>query len=310
MLGGWSTDRFDTPMDDYICAICREVYRDALSSPCGHTFCQKCFMHAIRQTKQCPSCRTSVKDHAPAFSTRLHIMKSIIACENKEDGCDYKSPVSDIQKHQDECAYRLKPCTDCDDMVRMKHMEAHKKTACPLRQEECTLCGDIIIVYTKETHNKECPQAIIQCELCGWSGKRVDHTESCPKQITACKYHLYGCPVHLPREEIHHHQSENHIDLICQSVDRYRKEVEDVKLTQLHEGPLRTTGHPHRVFLCSDLTVESCHFCHQRILPYKDLYLGYTCTLGCPFVVCVQCIGTHRLYKSKHTTMDIVLHFT
>jgi len=167
----------------------------------------------------------------------------------------------------------------------------------------------MVMVHFKKKHVAECPHALIQCELCGWTGKRLDHENTCPKQLMACKYQLYGCSVKVPREDIIRHESENHTDILCMALIEYRKEVEEFKLTQLQEGPIRITGHPHRVCLCSDLTSESCHFCHQRILPYKEMYLGYVCTFGCPFVVCVECIGTHRLYKSKHNVMDMMLRF-
>lgn len=307
MLGGWSSERFVTPMEEYLCAICREVYRDAVSSPCGHTFCKSCLKQAVRQTKQCPSCRIPLLDHTPAFSIRLQIQQSLMTCEYKDSGCDYTGPVSSMATHQHECVYRSQPCDECEEMIRVTLLEEHARTSCPLREITCEKCGEWVVVQAKEQHDqKECPQTMIQCPLCDWIGRRIHHVKTCPKQVIACRYQSYGCEIQVTREEMIAHEATNHMDMVCRTLDRYKKEMDEFKWDHLHDGPLRIRGHSHRLFLCADLSGESCHFCSQRIRPHHESYFGYTCTV-CAFTVCVDCLGQHRLYKSKHTIMDVIV---
>ena len=58
------------PSGDLTCALCHELYVDAVATPCGHTFCAVCHLHlfhvrvvgdppapAARRTRACPLCR-------------------------------------------------------------------------------------------------------------------------------------------------------------------------------------------------------------------------------------------------------------
>ena len=46
------------------CPICMEVFIMATSLNCGHTFCQDCIVDWRKKTKQCPVCRTRIKNMA------------------------------------------------------------------------------------------------------------------------------------------------------------------------------------------------------------------------------------------------------
>jgi|AntAceMinimDraft_12_1070368.scaffolds.fasta_scaffold112521_1 hypothetical protein len=42
--------------DSHVCLICREVYTDAFSTLCGHTFCFRCVTSHLEHTRTCPCC--------------------------------------------------------------------------------------------------------------------------------------------------------------------------------------------------------------------------------------------------------------
>ncbi|MCO5551275.1 hypothetical protein L7F22_004774 [Adiantum nelumboides] len=39
------------------CAICMDTMEQETSTICGHIFCRKCIVEAIRKQKKCPTCR-------------------------------------------------------------------------------------------------------------------------------------------------------------------------------------------------------------------------------------------------------------
>lgn len=42
--------------DSHVCPICREVYVDAFSTLCGHTFCFACITSHLKHMQTCPCC--------------------------------------------------------------------------------------------------------------------------------------------------------------------------------------------------------------------------------------------------------------
>jgi len=302
-MEGWSIDRFIKPMEDFICSVCREVTRDAMSTNCGHIFCSYCISRSSSQSRKCPTCREIVTIVVPNFSLRTTIMKSHVTCLYKEYGCTTIQSLSEINLHQQQCSYYHKPCTLCKELVRVTEQTIHDTTQCTYRFEPCpTGCGTSIQVLHQETHYREtCPETIITCLYCEWKGKRSEkHNEHCEEYRIDCMYKPYGCSVQCKRKEMSHHESENHTNIVCRAIDRTRIEFQEYQASQLQEGPFKIQGHVHRVLLCSDMEKESCSFCNVEIEPLRDTYFAYRCGKGCPVTICIGCLGKRRLYKSKH----------
>ncbi|XP_051851017.1 tripartite motif-containing protein 65 isoform X2 [Antechinus flavipes] len=58
-----------------LCAICLELYREAVTLPCGHNFCRACIVdHWNRQEVDCPQCRTP-------FAQRPELHKNGALCD-------------------------------------------------------------------------------------------------------------------------------------------------------------------------------------------------------------------------------------
>ncbi|XP_068932464.1 E3 ubiquitin-protein ligase TRIM65 isoform X2 [Petaurus breviceps papuanus] len=61
--------------DKLVCAICLELYREAVTLPCGHNFCRACIEdHWRRQEVDCPQCRTP-------FTQRPALYKNGALCD-------------------------------------------------------------------------------------------------------------------------------------------------------------------------------------------------------------------------------------
>ncbi|XP_062591255.1 RING finger protein 151-like [Saccostrea cucullata] len=57
------------------CSICQDVFQDPQRAPCGHSFCRKCILPWLRQSKSCP------EDRKPVNEKQLHhdfILENII----------------------------------------------------------------------------------------------------------------------------------------------------------------------------------------------------------------------------------------
>ena len=308
-FGGWSSDRFTVPMDDFICAICREVYRNAVSNPCGHTFCETCLRQSIRQVRQCPSCRIPIPPSVPAFSLRLAIQNSPIHCENHEYGCGVVCLLQDMTAHQQLCEFQHKPCDECNEQVQTNQLEHHQTHLCVYRLVACRQCQATVSFHEQESHIvTSCGQTSQTCDLCDWKGVREDaHLLVCPFVVVACKYKAYGCDVEQARNQMPAHEESSHTDCLCRTIDRVHQSMDQFQMAHLQEGPFRVAGHPHRVYLCSDLQTESCSFCQQPIKVVQTNAFGYTCGLNCSFFVCIECVGQRRLYKSKRSLADTIL---
>lgn len=305
MYGGWSVDRFTVPMDHYICAICREVYKDAVSNNCGHTFCKKCIS---RVRGQCPVCKEQIVMQSPDFSVRKIIATSPFRCEYVEHGCEFISTITDIHNHQLDCSYKHIPCEKCETIIKMIDMEKHVNEDCIYRNIQCDQCFENVSFDSLDKHkNTVCLYQTIECIYCICSSKRHErHEKSCEEMIVPCKYVKYGCKYESKRKEIKDHEQTNHTDVLCDVLDR---QLSLFTISHLHDGPFRIIGHPHRVYLCSDLDNDTCMYCHYQITDIQSngLFLGYTCGHGCPFVLCINCIGKRRLYKSKRNIASTML---
>ena len=307
-FGGWSVDRFKEPTEEYICAICREVYKDAVSVNCGHTFCKKCLDQSLFSNRSCPTCRVYVDVSVPSFYARKKIEELSCHCEYHEKGCSVVSSLLAMVQHEPLCPFKPVPCLKCSQLIDYNQQENHHTMECTHRMIECEDCKESIPYHSNHGHIMVCPEVDSVCSYCDWTGKRGEHHElMCEEVPVSCRYQKYGCMLMTRRKDILEHEDTNHTELICRTLDKFMAHSERHRLSQLQEGPFRVRGHPHRLYLCSDLNNHNCQLCNRRIKSIQQKFLGYHCASGCNYMVCVECLGTHRMYKSRMNVGEAIL---
>lgn len=308
-FGGWAAERFTVPMDDFLCSICREVFHDAISINCGHSFCNRCLNRPNkRPMDKCPTCRTIIHTNVPSFSIRNKVLHSTLHCEYHEQGCEYISTLEQMDRHQRDCPFRPVSCEQCREVMTFQKMEEHLLQTCLYRSISCELCNESFRYKDSNLHHDTiCRKKVISCSYCEWTGLREeDHAETCNNIPIVCRYAAYGCKTLLPRHEMIAHEKENHTHILCDEIDNLREEWITLKMTQLQDGPLYVMGSAHRFFLCYDLRNESCMFCTEMIKRYRDKYIGYYCFLPhANETVCISCMGTYRSYRSKYQILTM-----
>ena len=100
------------PSDDYICAICCLVARNAhQSSCCGKIFCEVCINKLKKPGYQinCPMCRQNFS-HFKDIKTNRDIQSLKIYCTNHNDGCLWEDVLQKVEEHIKTCPYQIIEC--------------------------------------------------------------------------------------------------------------------------------------------------------------------------------------------------------
>ena len=306
---GYPVERFVANMDEYLCAICREVCRFPVSINCGHTFCKKCLDKSeINFKNQCPQCRIIITQVVPSFNMKMKIDGSPIRCQYSEFGCNFISAVCRIKEHELTCEQKHIECKQCFTMQLFSDIENHKKETCESRPIVCEECLVSYPFDKSVEHDQVCVMKTITCTFCQESFKRMVYSShianDCKKYVIPCTFHNYGCEYECKREDmILHLEQTNHIPIICSLLDKKMYEWDLLMDSQLQNGPFRVSGHGHTVLLCSDLENTLCRCCKKIILPRNGRFFGYACATGCAFNLCLSCFPKQRLYRSKRSNV-------
>ena len=67
-------DIIRTMEDEFTCIICSELFIEATTLPCAHTFCGQCLTSWVKKKKECPVCRRRIKGKA----VRSFVLDSIV----------------------------------------------------------------------------------------------------------------------------------------------------------------------------------------------------------------------------------------
>jgi len=138
-----------TPSENWLCAICADVLRDACITECGHTFCSNCIKTSLESSNTCPNCRIKVSGYTPNYFARDTVDELQVLClrdgapsedDSNDDGsnkkrkrddtncCNWKGPLKDLKRHEDnECGYKTVTCSivGCEHTCLRKDMENH-----------------------------------------------------------------------------------------------------------------------------------------------------------------------------------------
>ena len=115
--------------EELICSICMNVFDNAVSTDCVHTFCLKCVQQVVASnTKTCPICRSNFTPKRRRDDNNLIIVgnyvfrtnrivnniisKLKIKCDYEVFGCKKLVELSSLESHLKECPF--KRCKTCE----------------------------------------------------------------------------------------------------------------------------------------------------------------------------------------------------
>ncbi|KAK6170532.1 hypothetical protein SNE40_018906 [Patella caerulea] len=89
------------------CSICQEVFIEPQRAPCGHSYCKKCIMQWLKNSKTCP------EDRKPISSSSLHhdfileniIGDQIVGCPFRYSGCDFIGQLERLSSQRKSCEF-------------------------------------------------------------------------------------------------------------------------------------------------------------------------------------------------------------
>ncbi|KAM4612120.1 E3 ubiquitin-protein ligase TRIM39-like [Polymixia lowei] len=120
------------------CSICQQVFKDPVTTPCGHNFCEACLQAAWDSSEvcQCPTCekpfssRPEISVNA-AFKEVMDVFRTMTACAQAP-------PSSEAQPGEVACEVcagtsvqfkALKSCLVCLTSYCQTHLEPHQRVA-------------------------------------------------------------------------------------------------------------------------------------------------------------------------------------
>lgn len=126
---GFSTDMFlSEPSDSFICVICHDVLKDAVSINCGHTFCGECIdnVNHASNNASCPNCRAVLRDFNPNYVVRDVIGKMSVRCPDGAE-CGWTGQIMDLCVHGNACMLSTIKCNvqGCNHTCQRKDMADH-----------------------------------------------------------------------------------------------------------------------------------------------------------------------------------------
>ena len=110
---GYPTHIFLEPSDviAFTCSICHKVFKNPITtSPCSHTFCEKCYEENAKIGNLCPSCNNTVLSSEKNAFINSKILLLRVKCPHKlskDSDCTWEGRLEDLSPHLEIC--HIKP---------------------------------------------------------------------------------------------------------------------------------------------------------------------------------------------------------
>ena len=97
-------DVIKTMEEEFTCIICSELFVEATTLPCAHTFCDQCLKSWVKKKKDCPVCRRKIKGKAVRSLVLDSIVEKILESYSEDDRKSRAELCKErkIQKKKDE----------------------------------------------------------------------------------------------------------------------------------------------------------------------------------------------------------------
>ncbi|CAD8114787.1 unnamed protein product [Paramecium sonneborni] len=242
------------------CMICLEIFIDPMCcESCENHFCQTCLTtwSQNQSARSCPVCNKLKEKQGQRILKNmlndldvyccykqngcLGILKysdyffHIKSCQFKQVKCEYEGCNIDIllkdkNQHDNICLFKLLQCKWCSQEILRRNLEQHEQNECFERKLLCSKCLFEVPFLMMQNHIDNCPENILQCQLCFSNIKLKDveqHDKNdCPQVIVKCS----GCWEKLKRVSmIQHMKSCQFVEIKCENCQELiqRKDLKD-----------------------------------------------------------------------------------
>jgi len=116
VFGGYDSEFVNPPASAFqtTCSVCHLILRDPyLIRCCGTSFCQTCIQRLQAEKNPCPICREDKFDVFTNMGLKRSLNQLDVYCIHREDGCDWKGELGELDKHVDSCQL-MKPTSGAE----------------------------------------------------------------------------------------------------------------------------------------------------------------------------------------------------
>ena len=173
-------------------------------------------------------------------------------CPNKSLGCPWTGLLARLQDHDGECPYTKVKCPysnlGCNVVILRHQLAKHVENDCVYKVTKCPYCQVGYPGVKMREHLEECGKFPVKCPHgCGESEilreSLPEHSISCPRLLTQCRFKSVGCDFALNGQTLSTHQMkltkvEENLSAQPTSIDKIRQQV----TTELNSRENTTAG--------------------------------------------------------------------
>ncbi|CAH3182271.1 unnamed protein product [Porites lobata] len=233
----------------YLCNSCGLLLREAMQTACGHFYCRSCLGNLFKNGSFKMTClqdkvELNQNEVFPDNFMRREVQAFVVNCTFKDEGCQWKGEVRNLEAHTNSCEFVRLPCVhpECGMLVKKADLPQHLETECKCRPETCGFCKKQISSNKLKLHQEnECPAYPTVCEKCNKDGipraKLPEHQDpvvgDCDAVQGPCPFAQIGCSrtqTLNSRQKREHLESENvyHTTLLLHQGLKMGREMEAV----------------------------------------------------------------------------------
>ncbi|CAG8507269.1 9150_t:CDS:2, partial [Paraglomus brasilianum] len=301
----------DSISEDYFCPICHEVFDSVKRT--RRSPCQECELQNASKTQNELDCLEVFCPYSPECEwqgtraeLRYHLQVDCqyapVNCNEHEDHPDCKEvlPRKNIEKHRQECAYKMIGCPlRClKKFYSSERAEAHCRDECINRETECVLCNQKFLFHQLNDHDYVCHRKVITCPHRNIFGSFGGCNEQFERRNLAA--HLNGCKFEEFKEvfraiNLHMMTLERKIELLQRG---YKEELIALSTLKLHAIDVKSSEQ-----LCTILKYNPA----VRCLHLVDFQPGYSWQLLTEVIASSETIVTLNLQGSEIEKVGAVL---
>lgn len=186
----------EPPNPTLFCLLCKQVFKDPIIAPCGHTFCRRC----VTQSKFtiCPDDLTSLSVCVTNLALQAQIGELYINCR------------FGVKLANDGMTHEVDP-SRCPVTMKINERKAHE-LSCEYAYVQCP-------------YNPHCPQ-MFKKDL-------AEHLLHC--QNAVCPQHKFGCSFHGTSDEMEKHVQFCPYEKLKDFISRTEKSMSDIQQSLLQK---------------------------------------------------------------------------